>query len=368
MFDDLYTKITSAIDYRILTLAPLAVSLLMLFVIYTRGVPLGIDFQGGTWMDILLDNNITDQNLVQMQSELQDYGLEDLKVYVGYDMDAKKDKLTVVTTSPVDVVNVSGIIEPYTGRLVEADIARVTLNKKPPVELSEKLESRLKENVKLAYGDNVLTVEALELDEETVESALTYYLGESVDVTLEKKNLNSREVSPTLGKTFKEQGIKALIVAFVLMSIVVFFAFKDFIPSIAVLQAALSDVTIAVGFMSIFRIPLEPASLAALLMLIGYSVDSDILLTTRCLKGRRAEVDENLDDSIKTGLTMTGTVIGAMVVLYIFSSSVVEMPVLKSISQILLFGLIADLFTTWLTNAGIVKWHLERSPHKFKTR
>ena len=55
--------------------------------------------------------------------------------------------------------------------------------------------------------------------------------------------------------------------------------FRDFVPSIAVITVALSDIIIAIGGMSLFGIPLSVASVGAILMLIGYSVDTDILLT-----------------------------------------------------------------------------------------
>lgn len=368
MFDDLYTRLISIVNYRVLIFIPPVLSVLMIFLISTRGIPMGIDFQGGTWMDILIDKSLTDDDIMQLRSQLTEYGLEDLKVYQGYDLDSKKKKLTVVTINQVEVENISRILEPYTGRLIGADIATIRLDEKPPIELTDKLEVRLKANIDLVYSENTLTIESLELDSDELESALSYYLGKSITVSLEKKNFNSRTVGPTLGRTFKEQGIKAMVVAFILMGLVIFFAFRDFIPSLAVMQAGISDVIITAGFMSLFQIPLEPASLAALLMLIGYSVDSDILLTARCLRSRKTDVDERLNDAMKTGLTMTGTTLCVMAVIYVVSTTVAEIAILKSIAQILLFGLFADLMTTWFTNAGIMKWYLERSHKKFKTR
>ena len=78
----------------------------------------------------------------------------------------------------------------------------------------------------------------------------------------------------------------ALAFAFLFMSITVFIIFRNLVPSLAVIAAALCDIIIAVGGMSLFGIPLSVATVGALLMLIGYSVDTDILLTTRVLKAK----------------------------------------------------------------------------------
>jgi preprotein translocase subunit SecF len=120
------------------------------------------------------------------------------------------------------------------------------------------------------------------------------------------------------------------------------------------------------GLMSIFGIVLEPASLVALIMLIGYSVDTDILLTTRMLKRKRGELDEAVDGALKTGLTMTGTTFVVMVVVLIVSTFFTHLQELTSIASVLLLGLLADVTSTWFMNAGILKWYIEEKGSKTK--
>ena len=92
-------------------------------------------------------------------------------------------------------------------------------------------------------------------------------------------------------------------------------------------------------------------------MLIGYSVDTDILLTTRLLR-RHEGVNTALFGAFKTGTTMTITSIiaiaVALIVILPFAS------VLNQVFIILLIGLGFDLFNTWITNASIIKWHVEK--------
>ncbi len=354
-----YSRLIERVNYKVLAVLPLAFALLMALVVLTRGVELGIDFKGGTWIEVLTDKDLTPEIQAQIQEGLKAKGLQDVKLYVGWDVESGKNKLTIASTSVVGKDEIASVVSPYVGELLDSDVAKAAYAGKPSADLADRLSAILKQRVDVAEEDGELVITALDLDEASLQSALAYSSGQTLDVRVEKKNLNSRTVGATLGKTFKEQGIKALIAAYVLISIVVFVAYRTIVPSIAVLQAAVCDPLIAFGFMSLLGIPLEPATLAALIMLIGYSVDSDILITSRTLRQRGRSVDESIDSALGTGLMMTGTTIAVMTVMLIVSSTLTQITTLYNISLVLLIGLIADLFTTWFTNAGILKWYLE---------
>ena len=91
-------------------------------------------------------------------------------------------------------------------------------------------------------------------------------------------------------------------------------------------------------------------------MLIGYSIDTDILLTTRVLKGKEGTVHDRVIGSLKTGLTMTIAAIAAVVIAYFSTQS--EM--LKQIMLILFLGLVADIINTWITNVSLLRWYVEK--------
>jgi preprotein translocase subunit SecF len=163
-------------------------------------------------------------------------------------------------------------------------------------------------------------------------------------------------IDPGIGASFWFQAQVAVALAFALMAVTVFVIFRTFAPSIAVILAAACDMIETVAFMQIFGIQLSLASLAALLMLIGYSVDTDIILTTRVLRMTERSVDERISSAMRTGLTTAGTTIGALAVLYISSVSAV----LSQIASVLLIGLVFDIVNTWIQNAAIIKWYAVR--------
>ena len=160
----------------------------------------------------------------------------------------------------------------------------------------------------------------------------------------------------TLSESFFKQLILALIISFMLMSIVIFILFRTFIPSMAVMFAAFSDIIIPLAIIDYFGIRLSAAGIAAFLMLIGYSVDTDVLLITRVLKRREGELMDRAVAAMKTGLTMTITTIAAVTTGYLLTNSMV----FKQIFMIIGIACIFDIISTYLMNLGILIWYIER--------
>lgn len=368
MFDDLYSQITSKANYKLLAVLPILLALIAVLVVLVNGLQLGIEFRGGTWIEVVPDVKLSEEQLQSLSSDLESVGLTDVSVYSGKDIVSGTQKITIVTTSVVDESKLKPILSRYAGVLYEVDTATIELGSPLSNDVKEKLASRFNADIFFNESSGVLRISAFNLDEEKLRSAMLFYLGRNVSMEVKTKNLNVRPVGETLGKTFRSQGMTALALAYVLVVLVVFLAFRDPVPSLAVILSGTCDALVALGGMSLFRIPLEPSSLVSLLMIVGYSVDTDILLTSRVLKVRGGSVDDKINDSMKTGLTMMATTISVMVVMLFISTVVVKIDVLASISSVLLMGLVADIPNTWLTNAGILKWYVEEKGGKFSLR
>jgi preprotein translocase subunit SecF len=164
------------------------------------------------------------------------------------------------------------------------------------------------------------------------------------------------QIGETFGKTLQSQAVLAMLFSFIGMAIVIFLSFRTFVPAAAVVLSAFADMAMTAAVMNIVGIPLSLGTVAALLMLIGYSVDSDILLTNRVLK-RQGKLTDKLNGAFHTGIIMTSTTLSATVAMLIVSW-IGGVQILVDISAVLLIGLIFDILNTWLTNAGILKWYV----------
>jgi preprotein translocase subunit SecF len=187
-------------------------------------------------------------------------------------------------------------------------------------------------------------------------------------VNSQYQNAEIRYMGPIYSQNLQSQALKYIPISFILMAIVVFIIFRTPLVSAMVVLCAIADILIAAASMNITGVRLSLGTVAALLMLIGYSVDTDILLTKTALTPRQTlTVDETIVSAMTTGLMMTGTTIAAVLALFVASNllylvvpSFTRMDIIADISTVLLFGLAADVFNTWITNAQAIRWYMDR--------
>jgi len=173
---------------------------------------------------------------------------------------------------------------------------------------------------------------------------------------IDGQNYNSNVISPSLSSAFFTQAIKILIVSFALMSIVIFVYFKEFVPSFAVVLSGFFDIIVTIGILDFFNVKISIAGIGALLMLIGYSIDTDVLLTNRLIKEKGNNYFEKAFDAFKTGLLMSiTTLLAGLIAVFVTNSNVIY-----QISLILVIGLLVDIVSTWIQNTTILLWWLEK--------
>jgi preprotein translocase subunit SecF len=196
------------------------------------------------------------------------------------------------------------------------------------------------------------------------------YVKLSRQVNSQFENAETTYIGPIYSQALQQEAMRYLPLSFLLMAIVVFVVFRQPIVSLFVVFCAFADILIAAAAMTAAGVALSLGTVAALLMLIGYSVDTDILLSMRVLK-RKGTTEDKIIGAVGTGLTMTTTTIGAVFSLFIVSDllylilpNFYRMPVIADICFVLLFGLIADIFNTWITNAQLLRWYMARPAMK----
>jgi len=241
------------------------------------------------------------------------------------------------------------------GELLERDI-ELTGGKLITFEVSDITDIKTLENelgAHIRYTSGLRNLLLIEVPFDSNESRIIDVVKENINVIGEP---SIRSIGPVMSEIFWQQTQIALIMAFIFMAILVFILFRTFVPSLAVILAAITDIFVTMAFMDFIGLKLSLATLAGLLMLIGYSVDTDILLTSRLLKTRVSEISERIKSAIKTGMTMQLTTITAVACLYFTIDSII----IKQIALVLLIGLSVDIVSTWLGNAGILRWYVER--------
>jgi preprotein translocase subunit SecF len=209
------------------------------------------------------------------------------------------------------------------------------------------------------FGDSVVSVQRVSgqdqyiitFDDSAEIDTITTQAEEADGLTV----LQSGSTSPVFGQDNQRLTVIAVGVAFLGMSLLAFALFRTFVPSIAIVISAFSDIVIPVAIMNLVGIKLSLGTVAALLMLIGYSVDSDILLNNHVLR-RSGGFYESTYRAMRTGVTMTVTSIAAMTVMAI-AATLFGIELMASIGIVLVLGLTADLMNTYMLNVTLLRWY-----------
>jgi preprotein translocase subunit SecF len=211
-----------------------------------------------------------------------------------------------------------------------------------------KIEEALPEkNIKLYRGtiNNLVISMPSDADETEVINTVRKEVSVIGEPTIE-------EIGPIIGEIFWQKAQTAFIIAFVLMSIIVFILFRSPVPSLIIILSAITDMLGTIAIASLLGVELSLGVLAALIMVIAYSIDTDVLLTSSVLKQKH----KRITNTMKTGLTMTATTFSAVLALYLLTGSAL----LQTMALIIMIGVLMDIPVTWFTNAGLLRIWMDR--------
>jgi preprotein translocase subunit SecF len=354
-------------NYKVLVAIPLA--LVLLSCLFIPQIKLGVDFKGGTLATMQASSPV-DADALKAALTGKGYTVSSVKSLPnpkGYEVEVeieRDDSLTraeglksaffdqieqvSLLESDVQTTNASAeAVSKYASARLEIDKMSdeiFAIAHSPKKSSSITSTNELKQEVGVAYRQIT----------DGYSSALSSTLSSMVNY----ESASFNEVSASLSAKFLEKAFMVVIYSTILVSVAVFIIFRTFVPSLAVLLGATCDVLIALGAMGLFGIPLTLASFAALIMLVGFSLDTDVLLTMRVIKRKEGQPRDRAYDAMKTGMTMSMALMLAFACLFILAS-VTHINTYYEISAVALIGLIGDQVATWLLNGVIVLWYLE---------
>ena len=279
----------------------------------------------------------------------------------------KHYKLLLLIPLTILILSLVSIVSLYseTGDFIRKDISltggtSVTIyDKIDSNQLKEDLSDKLEDINTRAISDLVTGEQKAIIIETKTEGDITKaVLEEYLGYKLNSENSSIEFTGSALSESFYKQLLIAILIAFVFMGIVVFIIFRTLVPSTAVIISAFADIVMTLALFNVLGMKMSTAGIVAFLMLIGYSVDTDILLTTRILKRSEGSLNKRIMGAFSTGITMTLTSLLAIVfALFVVRSFSV---ILTQIFTILAIGLGFDILNTWITNVSILKWYMER--------
>ena len=147
----------------------------------------------------------------------------------------------------------------------------------------------------------IKTIKALENDERTeVFSAIQekYGLDDSALVAAE-------QFGPSVGKELKQNAVTAVVIASIGMLIYIILRFKSWKYGFSAVVGVAHDVLMVLAFYAIFGYTVNNPFIAAILTLVGYSINDTIVIFDRIRDNRKLRTKGSLEDTIDNSLNQT---------------------------------------------------------------
>ncbi|MDL0110286.1 protein translocase subunit SecF [Campylobacter felis] len=165
-------------------------------------------------------------------------------------------------------------------------------------------------------------------------------------------------VGPKVGDELRNKGLMAIAIS--LIAILIYIAFRfEWRFAIAAIISEIHDVVITLGAICLFKIDVNLDTLAAILTVLGYSLNDTIIIFDRIRDGiktsKKNELAPIINESVSATLSRTiltsGLTIATVVILYFFGGSMIE-----GFSLALLVGLVAGTFSSVFVASPTLMW------------
>jgi len=173
-------------------------------------------------------------------------------------------------------------------------------------------------------------------------------------------------VGPRVGKELREDGISALSIACVLILIYVSFRFSTrFAPGAIV--ALVHDISITAGIFVLLGLEFDLRVLAALLAILGYSLNDTIIIYDRIRENMELRTKHDLEDVLNRSVNQTlsrtiltsGTTMVAVLALLILGGEMI-----RPFAQAMLIGIVVGTYSSIYIAAPTLLWLEQRASRR----
>ena len=169
------------------------------------------------------------------------------------------------------------------------------------------------------------------------------------------KSISKETISASLGESFLSIVMLMGLCALICVALIIIIRYKMLTLAFPIILTGVSEIIIMLGFIALFRLPLDLAAFAGIIAAIGTGVDSEIVITDEIL-GKSKESHESLIKRAKAAMfiiaTSAFTMIGVMGPILVFSRS---MPGLEKLYGFALVAIVGALIGIFITRPGFTK-------------
>ncbi|BEK36906.1 TPA: protein translocase subunit SecF [Campylobacter coli] len=165
-------------------------------------------------------------------------------------------------------------------------------------------------------------------------------------------------VGPKVGDELRNKGIMAIIVS--LVAILIYIAIRfEWRFALAAIISEIHDVVITLGAISLFKIDVNLDTLAAVLTVLGYSLNDTIIIFDRIREGiktnKKSELAPIINESVSATLSRTvltsGLTLATVVILYLFGGEMIQ-----GFSLALIVGIVVGTLSSIFVASPTLLW------------
>ncbi len=324
-------------------IAPIVICLVGVVLLCTLGFNLGIDFTGGSNMTIYLDTDGTytvDDSVVSTNQRVLEQKINNVLREYGLDINTYQD--TTMNISGMGIEDGKAVIIKYQNNN-KLETAKIE-------EINDKIRLDLLKAFK--YVDEDATLETIGSIEESALIA------------------NGGITTASASSELMMKSFIALLVAILLILVYVAFRF-EFTSGLAAILALFHDLLVTTSIMLICRIEINVSFIAALVTILGYSVNNTIIIFDRMRSDLKTAKQSNAKISnqevangavrasfMRTILTTLTTFI------MIFMVTVIGVPDIREFAFPIMIGILAGFYSATCLTPGL--WAIAYRPKKNK--
>ncbi len=329
-------------------IAPIVLAIIAVILLLTVGFNLGIDFTGGSLMQISSNSQVNtefkdaDSFDITSDADYNEMTSRINKVLAGFDLSASVFQKTTMTINDIDV---DAVLVRYQN---QDDMSNEEIE-----ELNKQIQLALLKEFGYVSEDSDITI--LEDDEFS---------------KIVKNVANGGVTTASASAELLMNAFIAVLVALVLILIYIFFRF-DLTSGLAAILALFQDVIVTCAFMLIFQVTVNSGFIAAIITIIGYSINNTIIIFDRIRENissgtylgksnkmiANSAVKETMSRSIFTTLTTF---------LVIFFVLVIGVSDIRDFAFPILIGILAGFYSSVFLTPGLwaIAYHGKRKSVK----
>jgi preprotein translocase subunit SecF len=174
-------------------------------------------------------------------------------------------------------------------------------------------------------------------------------------IILKSSNFIGRRVAESLGT----QAIWLVLVAVALILIYMMFRFRPPIFAVAAIIGIVHDALVMLSFDAVFRVEIDAATIAAVLTILGYSINDTIVIFDRVRENKKLMRGTALRSILDTSVTQTlsrtfitsGATLLTVIALYVLTSGS-----LKNFSLNMIVGIVEGTYSTFISSFIVLEW------------